>query len=75
MFRVCCGLDPLTHLIITGAGGREISMGEWRYTADLASQVHALASMFTLQKQKDYTETALTRSLHNRGRHLSPLTN
>lgn len=75
MFRACCGPDPLTHLIITGAGGREISTGEWRYTAGLASQVHALASMFTLQKQKDYTETALTRSPRNRGRHLSPLAN
>lgn len=50
-------------------------MGEWRYTAGLASQVHALASMFTLQKQKDYTETALTRSPHGQGRHLSPLAN
>lgn len=65
--RVCCRLDPLTRFIITGAGGREISTGEWRYTASSASQVHALASVFTLQKQKDYTEAALTRSLRNRG--------
>lgn len=52
-----------------------MSTGEWRYTAGLASQVHALASMFTLQKQKDYTESALTRSLHTRARHLSSLAN
>lgn len=67
VFPVCCGLDPLTRFIITGAGGREGSTGEWRYTASSASQVHALASVFALQKQKDYTETALTRSLRNRG--------